>query len=788
MEGSTANDHDDADSNNDTTNNDCISIIGQRTGVDDDTNDNTTTSATQFDNNNNTPHQSLLLLTTTGRNHQHRDNNIIHHRRRPVPNNNDVGHLHDENDDENDKYNDNNSMMMVRDSSNSSQGAVVVFTASLVRQLESPTIRLPPNYVGVRKVRPSNNNIVMMGGYSTNNMAKTTAATTTTTRIITKNDDNAGVDGENNKDNIKSKKPSTIKFVVNDENGNERRMTSSEKRARKIQLAMERKEYNRKAKLMSAAAASVKPTQHESSTGLDDQHNDRGNDRKGVQEDEEETDDAIVGENTQHHQHQYHRENNDDDDDDENSNPTSTYHQLPLNPTAVEQELAELRGERSGIPPVILSPAMALQFYSNMTTMITARDSNGLVSSTTTTPTTATKIVPKGGSAKDNNIKDGTHTDDCSATHITTPTTATLVYDHTLSQQWAEMLQTDCIYPAEEVRQSEDLRQLAYRLHPEPWQRLRPTLRENPLTTTYRPRFLPILSANNNDIMKNNIIYDDSHNTDDVDSNNLVEVTESTTITTTTTSNDRPETDHIGSIHEESSFHLPTSCEWVSTVCRPAIASGLSSSSCFEMKNSAYAHDATVSLVFEYIHKETPYYVSCGAKFGTDFLIYDGPRDERHAFAGLKVLSATTTSTSTTTMMAASPTKTGRNDPPRPTTLPLPTAYSLTSFVRCLNTAGKVALLATAIPVVEDVMNDDDTKNAGGDNDGNNSSNERLSSSPKHKTYKVLFVDVALEKVLDAPTHKRRRGGGAGAGGPSSKKNSGITKRRDVTQNLAKVK
>jgi hypothetical protein len=231
---------------------------------------------------------------------------------------------------------------------------------------------------------------------------------------------------------------------------------------------------------------------------------------------------------------------------------------------------------------------------------------------------------------------------------------------------------------------------------------------------------------------------------------NQIQAEDPTASSTMTTSIERHPT--LDTTIQETPFQVSTSCEWMSEVCRPAIASGPSSDA------DAYAHDAILSLVFEYIHRETPYYVSCGAKFGADYLIYDGPRDERHAFAGLKVLSSATTATSTTGAGVE------RHDRHGPTpVLPIPTAYSLTSFVRCLNTAGKVALLATAVVDVEEAEKDHTTK-------GNNNNRGR-----SRHAYRVVFVDVALEKVLDAPTHKKRRRGGSG------------TKRRDVTQNLAKT-
>mmetsp|Transcript_47611 Transcript_47611/g.115991 ORF Transcript_47611/g.115991 Transcript_47611/m.115991 type:complete len:251 (+) Transcript_47611:1-753(+) len=206
-------------------------------------------------------------------------------------------------------------------------------------------------------------------------------------------------------------------------------------------------------------------------------------------------------------------------------------------------------------------------------------------------------------------------------------------------------------------------------------------------------------------------------------------------------------------------------------------------------------HDVMLSVIFEYIYTQTPYFASCGAKFGCDFLIYDGPRHERHAFAGLKILSSSTTLDHVSVIHdcreytqqqqeeekeeeeECTNQKANSSSSLSPTvSLPLPTAYSLTSFVRCLNTAGKLALIATVVtsPV-----------------DNENSKND--------EDYHVLFVDVALEKVLDAPTHKRKqyhnkrkknKNGNINSNSNTNTNNNDgeppLQKRKDMSKNLEK--
>ena len=68
--------------------------------------------------------------------------------------------------------------------------------------------------------------------------------------------------------------------------------------------------------------------------------------------------------------------------------------------------------------------------------------------------------------------------------------------------------------------------------------------------------------------------------------------------------------------------------------------------------------------VYNYLHSLN-LHVSCGAKFGCDYLVYDGDREDRHAFAGIRIYSDSS----------------------------LPTAPEITGYVRALNTANKISIL-----------------------------------------------------------------------------------------------
>ena len=144
---------------------------------------------------------------------------------------------------------------------------------------------------------------------------------------------------------------------------------------------------------------------------------------------------------------------------------------------------------------------------------------------------------------------------------------------------------------------------------------------------------------------------------------------------------------------------------------RPTLSSSLAATSLAIIRNpSMPSFDTDASIIFRHLHQHSKLHISCGAVFGCDFLLYDGKRDERHSFAGLRVYSS-------------------NNKEEVGIQFPIPTAYDMMGFVRSMNTARKIALIATVV-------------RGRGDDDA---------------TPRVLIVDLALEKVLTAPTHIRKR-------------------------------
>jgi hypothetical protein len=148
-------------------------------------------------------------------------------------------------------------------------------------------------------------------------------------------------------------------------------------------------------------------------------------------------------------------------------------------------------------------------------------------------------------------------------------------------------------------------------------------------------------------------------------------------------------------------------------------------------------------------------------------LFYDGSRSDRHAFAGLRIVPiSATTATATTIVNPMECTDTSilyqENEHEEVNkdskaggvvNFPLPTPYDLTGFVRALNTAGKLALIALVMKV-EGVAGGSTSDAPTATATGNN-------VTDKNDEYRVAIVDLVLEKVLTAQAHVRKRRRGA---------------------------
>jgi hypothetical protein len=246
-----------------------------------------------------------------------------------------------------------------------------------------------------------------------------------------------------------------------------------------------------------------------------------------------------------------------------------------------------------------------------------------------------------------------------------------VVVDDLLAAKWATALQQSMLL-AVGIRQKEQLRTMPYHVVPEVWTRLRPKLGPS--------------KADSND--------DDNNN----NNNHTMAAADHTRVTA------GPEQDEVRGTPPIA----PDDWSWCNL--RPRTNDAIGGND---------ANDDTAAII-QLLHTHTNLHISCGAKFGCHYLLYDGPRHERHAFAGLRILQR------------------NRNTTLAPYPFPIhPTAYDVAGYVRCLNTAGKLALLAT---VVDDSETSDDDQ-----------------SSPTGGTLRprrVLLIDLALEKI--AATTSRR--------------------------------
>ena len=124
------------------------------------------------------------------------------------------------------------------------------------------------------------------------------------------------------------------------------------------------------------------------------------------------------------------------------------------------------------------------------------------------------------------------------------------------------------------------------------------------------------------------------------------------------------------------------------------------------IRHPSSIYDRAAHAVFRHLNQHSNLHISSGGIFGCDFMLYDGKREDRHSFAGLRIYHC---------------------DKEDGCKFPLPSAYELTGFVRTMNTARKLALIAT---VIIDEGNDNIAR--------------------------ILIVDLALEKILSVETHRKK--------------------------------
>ncbi len=379
---------------------------------------------------------------------------------------------------------------------------------------------------------------------------------------------------------------------------------------------------------------------------------------------------------------------------------TKQYFQFDINKQLIQEEIDEIKGtDRSAYNnlPALLSPPMTRQACHH-----------GFIPEEPGCPPRKSVLVVEKDSSSDSPSRK-------------------IRLDDNLASRWASTLQCS-MRSAEDSRSKESMRPMAYRLIPEAWSRLRPI----PGTAT--------CSCTNSDKVN------DGDDDDDLEA-------------ATTVIEGTGDIDEDGSAVKDDNSGKEQKAEVIFTDgIHHQYAPGTSSCNPTDSRYDI-AHD----VLYDYMYNNfSNIHVSCGSKFGCDYLLYDGNRKERHAFAGLRVFRAVIDNT-----RSGPPVCSGEREHERERDktdggyigsdhdieFPLPTAYDMHGFVRSMNTAGKLALLAM---IVESKMGDHAAGEQG-----------------KIEDYRVAFVDLALEKVLNAPTHLRKRKRGAEA-------------RKQIGQNLAK--
>ncbi len=304
--------------------------------------------------------------------------------------------------------------------------------------------------------------------------------------------------------------------------------------------------------------------------------------------------------------------------------------------------------------------------------------------------------------------------DDCDDNNNSMPTTTMTVMDLELSSEWSRILQRSMM-PAETSRAGEEMRTMAYRLVPEPWRRLcpdalwtgTPACSSPPQTRggavgggTAMGSGRRVFSGPGGEIEQDE--EDEARASRGVDAGGC-----------------------------DSTREFDGSARAAPASPRPSALVRVRDPS------SSRTYDEDAYAVICHIHRYSGLHIACGAAFGCDFLLYDGRREDRHSFAGLRIHSSGRRrrlrcnsgggDDSHNDGIDANGTSTGG------VRFSVPTAYDLSGFVRTMNTARKIALVAMVA------------------RDG-----RRSGENATESTARIAIVDLALEKVLTAHAHIRK--------------------------------
>ena len=471
--------------------------------------------------------------------------------------------------------------------------SALIYSGSLLHKLENhPSLRLPTTYVGVRRVRPSKSDVAKTSDDTHRDGNKRKRCDGVKDDFLPSENNKKGSLSECNDEAdvtvvATNTETNEISFKIINADGSEKRMSKQEKRELKYKLLRAKRDAEKEKRRIEHEQR-IKDEKEAKRERKKLKRLERRNKKLKLEVEEPE---ELDGQD-QKEKKTCHDTTKNDSQLNLAASDINSEEYVPARNNEIDEELAALKGERSGIPPAILSPAATC----------VALDMEAL-----------------------HQKKQQQHA-------IKT------VFDRDLTSEWANQLKESMV-PVEELRAKEDMRPMPYRIVPELWNRFCP---DSLFTSTE----------------------------DGITLNHAVVASQ-------------PADDELATL-QENQYSL-----------------GL-------IRNPSPLNDEVAYLVFRHLNQYSNLHISSGEIFGCDFLLYDGKREDRHSFAGLRVYTCNKK----------------KNDS---LLYPIPSAYDMSGFVRSMNTARKLALIATVVKDEEE----------GG-------------------TDRVLIVDLALEKILDAPTHIKK--------------------------------
>jgi tRNA splicing endonuclease len=471
--------------------------------------------------------------------------------------------------------------------------SALIYSGSLLHKLENhPSLRLPTTYVGVRRVRPSKSVAKTSDDAHRDENKRKRCDGVKDEFLPSENNKKGSLSECNDEADVivaaTNNKANEISYKVINADGSEKRMSKQEKRELKYKLLRAKRDAEKEKRRIEHEQR-IKDEKEAKRERKKLKRLERRNKKLKLEEVEER--EELDGQ-AQQAEKTCHDATKNDSQLNLAASDIDSEEYVPARNNEINEELAALKGERSGIPPAILSPA-ATCVAIHMNALHQKKQQHHVIKT---------------------------------------------VFDRDLTIEWANQLKKSMV-SAEELRSKEDMRPMPYRIVPELWNRFCPD---------------SLFKSEEDGITLNQAVVAS-----------------------------QPAEDELATL-QDNQYSL-----------------GL-------IRNPSPLNDEAAYRVFRHLNQYSNLHISSGEIFGCDFLLYDGKREDRHSFAGLRVYTCNKKKNESVAY-------------------PIPSAYDMSGFVRSMNTARKLALIATVAKDEEE----------GGTN-------------------RVLIVDLALEKVLDAPTHIKK--------------------------------